>query len=249
MKRLVTKLKPASGFSRFFHLFLNIAFPLLVFMLVRIDLAPLAVALLVLSKWRMFAVKPRHWLANIRANSVDLIAGISFIIFMHAAHTVWVQFLWAVLYAVWLIAIKPRSSILFVAIQAMVAQLFGLMALYVAFVSAPLWVLMVATWAITYLCARHFLISFDEVATRAISHVWAFFAVSLTWLLGHWLLFYGRLPQVVLLLSVIGYGLGTLYYLHKTDRLSVNIQRQIILMMCAILVVIIIFSDWSDKTI
>lgn len=249
MRRLVTKLKPASGFARIFHLFLNLVFPFLVFILVRIDFAQLAVMLLLISKWRMFAVKPRHWAANIRANSVDIIAGISFIAFMHYSHSIIFQLLWTVLYAVWLIWIKPRSSVLFVAIQGMIAQLFGLMALYLAFVSAPLYVLVIASWLIAYLCSRHFLVVFDEPATRAMSHIWAFFAVALTWLLGHWLLFYGQIPQIVLLLSVISYGLGALYYLHKTDRLSAGVQRQIILMMCAILVVIIIFSDWTDKTI
>lgn len=40
----------------------------------------LAIGLLVLSKWRVFAVKPRFWWANIQSNAVDFIVGLGFII-------------------------------------------------------------------------------------------------------------------------------------------------------------------------
>ncbi len=249
MHRLVTKIKPASGFARFLHIALNLILPLVVYALVRSDFFQLAIVMILLSKWRMFAVKPRHWLPNIRANSVDMIFGISVVLFMQYSGEARIQVIWAVIYALWLTLLKPRSTLLPVAAQAMIAQLFGLLALYTAFITAPLFVLVLLTWAITYSAARHFLTVFDESATRAISNIWAFFSACLTWLLGHWLLFYGFLPQIVLLLSLISYGLGTLYYLHKTDRISTGLQRQIILMMCAILVVIIIFSDWTDKTV
>jgi hypothetical protein len=39
--------------------------------------------LVLLSKWRMFAVRPRYWLANVRANMTDLIVGLSIVSFMN----------------------------------------------------------------------------------------------------------------------------------------------------------------------
>jgi hypothetical protein len=67
--------------------------------------------------------------------------------------------------------------------------------------------------------------------------------------LGHWLLYYGFLAQPVLLLSLIGYGLATLYYLENNDKLSVLVRREIVLIMSAVIIVIILFSDWGDKAI
>ncbi len=77
MRLLLRKIKPANGFSHFFHLGLLIILPAVIFVLVRLSFVQLALSIIVLSKWRMFAVRPRFWLANIRANAVDLIVGLS----------------------------------------------------------------------------------------------------------------------------------------------------------------------------
>jgi hypothetical protein len=39
-----------------------------------------AIGLVVLSKWRVFAVRPRFWWANLRSNLVDFIVSISFVL-------------------------------------------------------------------------------------------------------------------------------------------------------------------------
>jgi hypothetical protein len=249
MKRVVHRIKPAKGFSRLAHQLLKIILPIVVFICVRIDFTQLAVALVLLSKWRMFAVKPRHWLANIRANGVDIIVGLSFVAFMHYSASPGWELIWAVVYGLWLVFLKPRSETFWVVLQAAVGQTMGLIGLYLLFNAAPIYVLVVATWAICYIAARHFLTAFHEVSARPLTHLWAYFAAALTWVLAHWLLFYGILPQVVLLLSVIGYGLGATYFLAQTDRYSVMVRRQLLLMMSAIILIIIIFSDWGDKAI
>jgi Ca2+/Na+ antiporter len=69
------------------------------------------------------------------------------------------------------------------------------------------------------------------------------------WILGHWLLFIGSVAQVAILLSVIGYGLAGLYYLDETDKLSRVVRRQILLVMFAMVLIIIVFSDWGDKAV
>jgi len=247
MQSLKARIKPKKGFANIFHVGLNIVLPFLVFILVRISFVPLAMGLVIAAKWRMFAVKPRYWPANVRANAIDIIVGLSFVTFMvHAPSQAW-QFVWAIIYAVWLVVVKPRSAPLWVMIQAMAGQLLGLMAVYITWGRAPLAWLIIVTWGICYLAARHFLTCFDEPLTSMLSHIWGYFAAALTWVLGHWLLYYGVVAMPTLLLSIIGFGLAVLYYLEVNDRLSVLVRRQIVLIMTTIVLVLIIFSNFGDR--
>ncbi len=226
-----------------------ILLPVLLYIMVRIDFVQLAVFLVVLSKWRMFAVRMRYWPANIRANSVDIMVGVSTVIFMSSATSNFWQIIWAVLYGLWLILLKPGSSSLLVSLQAGVAQVAALMALFLAWGDAPAYALVASAWLICYLCARHFFASFDEPYAPLYSHAWGYFAAALVWILSHWLLFYGVLAQPTLLLVVIGYGLATLYYLDQDGRLSPGWRRQFVIMMVAIVAVVLTFSDWGDRAL
>lgn len=249
MKRLTAKIKPVSGFSHFLHLALYILLPLLLYVLVRIDLIGLAIALIFLAKWRMFAVKPRHWLANIRANAIDLIVGLSIVVFMTHTDSQTAQLIWAVFYGGWLVILKPKTGELPVVTQALIGQFAGLAALFLNFGDDSLYILVIGAWAVCFSAARHFFTIFDEPLSRFLSHIWGYFAAALTWVLTHWLLFYGVIAQPVLLLSIISFGLASLYYLDKTDKLSVLMRRQILFIILAVVVVILAFSDWGDKAV
>lgn len=244
-----TKIKPANGFSHLLYIGLQALFPIVVFVLIRVNIAPLAFAVILLSKWRMFVVRPRHWPANIRANAVDLMVGASAVVFMLHSDTQLIQLIWVLAYGGWLIGIKPNSTMFAVSVQAMIGQLCALMALYIGWGDAPLGVLVAATGTICYLCARHFLSSFDEPLTRLLAYIWAFFGASLAWVLGHWLLFYGVVSQPTLLLTVIGYGIAAMYYLDHNDKLSLLVKRQFIFIMLAIIMIVLVFSNWGDKTV
>jgi hypothetical protein len=253
-QQVVAKIKPAAGFAHLFHLSLVVVLPLILYILVRafpVDFFQLALILVLLSKWRMFAVRPRYWPANLRANGIDIIVAIATITFMSPAHShsIFWELTWAVVYGAWLVGLKPRSDVLSVSLQALLGQLFGLMALFLAGASAPLYVLVLGSGAICYLAARHFFDSFEEGYSRLLSYAWGYFGAALTWLLGHWLLFYGVLAQPTLLLTVIGYGLAALYYFDHYDRLSKLLQRQFVLVMIAIVVVVLALSNWGDKII
>lgn len=249
MRLLLYKLKPANGFSYFFHLGLLVVLPAAVFVLVRLGFVQLALSMIVLSKWRMFAVRPRFWPANIRANAVDLMVGLSIVLFMSHSASAFIQLAWAVLYAVWLIVVKPASGLLMTSVQALIGQLCGLMALYLVWAAGPLYGLTLATGLICFLAARHFLDGFDEPYARMLAYFWAYFGAALAWLLGHWLLFYQFVAQPTLLLTTIGYGLAVLYYLDHHDRLSQTVRRQFIFIMIAIILVVLTFSDWGDKVV
>jgi len=227
------------------HVGFNVLLPLIVFVLVRIHFLQLALAVILLSKWRMFAVRPRFWAANIRANAVDMLVGVSLLVFMIHSSSQLMQFVWTVLYGVWLLFIKPASTVPMVSLQATIGMLCGLMALFVAWAAGPLYGLVLATGTICYLSAHHFFDSFDEPYTRLLAYVWGYFGAALLWVLGHWLLFYGAVAQPVLLLLAIGYGLAALYYLDHHGKLSKGLRRQFIFIMIAIVVVIVAFSNWN----
>lgn len=249
MRRAVEKIKPASGFSRIIHWTLVAVMPVLALVFVRWSILPLAYGIVILSKWRMFAVRPRHWPAHIRVNAVDIIAGLSFVVFMaQAPSTAW-QMIWLIVFEIWLLFIKPKSKIFWTSIQAALAQFSGLTALYLLWGRSSLLILVIVSWAICYLSARHFFSSFDEPLGSMMSHIWGYIAAALTWVLGHWLLYYGFLAQPVLMLSILSYGMASLYYLENNDKLSNLVKREILLIMSAIIIVIILFSSWGDKTI
>jgi hypothetical protein len=249
VKVLVEKIRPGRGFAHFFHLILVGLLPIVVYLLVRLEFNTVALLVILLSKWRMFAINPRHWLAHIRTNGVDIIANLSFLTFMIEANSMSAQLVWLVVYELWVLWLKPGSGPLRVGLQALIGQFVGLTALFIAFQDVGLYVFVVGVAAITYLSSRHFFGGFEEEYANLYSWIWCFFSASLVWLLGHWLLFYGPIAQPAVLLSVIGYGLVSLYYLDETDRLSRIIQRQVLFVMTAVVVVIIAFSNWGDTVI
>ncbi len=249
MRQLTAKIKPASGFSHFVHIALTSLLPALVFVFVRTHFVPLAVVVIILSKWRMFAVKPRHWPANIRANAIDIIVGLSIVAFMTHSGSMMVQLIWAIAYGVWLLVIKRQTGVLGVSVQAIIGQSFGLVAVFLQYGGMDTWLLVLLTWLVCYSAARHFFTSFEESYSRFLAYTWAYFGASLVWVLSHWLLFYGVIAQPALLLSVISFGLGGIYYLEETDRLSLLLRRQLIFVMFAIIIIVLVFSDWGDKAV
>jgi len=249
MRPLLHKLTPSRGIGHAFYLVYNALLPLLVFVLVWNSFVQLALSLILLSKWRMFAVRPRFWFVNVRSNAIDIIVGVSVLAFMTATGNQLLQLGWAIVWAGWLIAIKPRTDTLWVSLQALIGFIAGLMALFLTWDSAPLLVLVGSAGLLCYFAAHHFFYSFDEPYTRLLAYFWGYFGALLTWILGHWLLFYGPVAQPTLLLAALSVGLGTLYYLDHFDRLSLGLRRQVVFIMIAILLVVLTFSDWGDKIV
>ncbi|MEK7059213.1 MAG: hypothetical protein AAB971_00425, partial [Patescibacteria group bacterium] len=190
MRPLLQSIKPTSGIAHLLHLLLVLVLPMVVFVMVRVNFAQLALLVIILSKWRMFAVRPRFWAANIRANAVDLMVGLSVVLFMTHVDNLSMQLVWTILYAIWLIAIKPQSGVMMVTTQAFIGQLVALSALYLVWADGPIYGLTLLSGLFCYLAARHFLDAFDEPYARMLAFIWGYFGAALAWLLSHWLLFY-----------------------------------------------------------
>lgn len=197
----------------------------------------------------MLAVKPRYWLVNIRSNLVDIFVGLSVISFMASTSNIITQIVWTALYIGWIVWLKPQSKQVPVVVQALIAQTLTLTAFYQAFPEMPIISAVAGVWLICLASARHFLGVFEEPHTRQLASLWAWFGAIMAWILGHWVIFYMNLPQIALILTAISYGLGLTYYLSANQSLKQAAKNQIIVAVGIILLIIIVFSDWQDKTI
>jgi hypothetical protein len=167
---------------------------------------------------------------------------------IEAQGVVW-QFVWALAYAGWLTLLKPGASVLYSSLQAITGMFVGLMALYLAWDGSASYWLVLATGVLCYLSARHFFDSFDEPYARLLSYLWGYFGAALVWVLSHWLLFYGLVAQPTVLLVVLGTGLASLYYLDHFDRLSDMVRRQFLFGMSAVIVLVLLLSNWGNKIV
>lgn len=250
------QINPASRTATVFHTLYILLLPVVVITLIGLGFPVVAYMAILLSKWRMLAVKPRYWLANIRANMVDIIVGFSVVGFMTGSGRLVPMLFWASLHALWLVFLKPRSDNASIAGQAFVAQGLGLISLYDnASRSNPL-VLIVFTWLICFTAARHLLVMFEDSANRVMSHVWALFGAQLGLILGYWQISYRLnlgvfsliMPQIALVISLIGYALGLGYYIHKTHGLRSGLKTQLTVFCIVIISLIIVLSDWQATT-
>lgn len=236
----------ANGLSTLLHLGFQLLLPFVMLILIRGSFVIPALILMLLSKWRMLAVQPRFWPVNIRSNAVDIIVGLSAVVFIMSVETGWMALIWTVLYSVWLIYLKPLNTTFGISLQAGLSQLAGLSALFVYAAEAPIYVLVFATGLICYFVAHHFFTAFDEAYTRLLSYAWAYFGAAIVWVLAHWLLFYGVVSQPTLILVVLSYGIAVLYYLDHHERLGSSLRRQTLIIMLAIILLIIFLSKWVN---
>ena len=74
---LLKSVRKRSFLSKVAYVILNIALAVALLVIVIVVNVPWpALGLVLLSKWRIFAVRSRYWIANIRANMIDLIVSL-----------------------------------------------------------------------------------------------------------------------------------------------------------------------------
>lgn len=232
---------------------INAALPVVLLLLVRnFDSAYPALALVILSKWRVFALRPRFWWPNFKANLVDLLVGVSIVTLMFfALNSQGMQIILVFGYAAWLLYLKPKSNTRAILFQAGIAQFLSLTVLFSlsTYMAEPLVVL--GCWIIGYVVARHVVSIHDEEHIELISSFWGLFLAELGWLSFHWTISYDnlgiplRLPQISLLVAVISFAATRLYLASKTQRLSDSSLRVTITSSAILVIVILLFSHWG----
>lgn len=222
--------------SVWLHALLNILLAVLVTVTaVSFQPAYLAYGLVFLSKWRVLAVRPRYWWANIQANTLDILVGISTVMAIsNAAGETRVQVVFGFAYAVWLVFIKPGSSPRMMTAQALIAQLGALMALFSVAYTLPSSVVVIAAYVIGYIAARHFLSAFDEEHMAFLAMCWALFLAGMSWITFHMTLasnIFGPLslgrstflvPHIALIVSAVGYIVARIYMAPNEESRSIK---------------------------
>lgn len=171
----------------------------------------LAIGIVLLSKWRVFAVRSRYWIANVRANMIDTIVGVSTVLFLYqAADQLAVQIVLTILYAAWLLFVKPQSKRSYVALQAFVGQVVGITAIAQVSPSFPASLVVLLAWMVSYSAARHILSIQHETHINFLSLLWGFFIAELMWLTYHWTIGYVvvgslQLPQVAVIVALLSF--------------------------------------------
>lgn len=174
----------------------------------------IGIILVIVSKWRVFAVNHRYWLLNLRSSLVDFIVGISFVLLAYCAGSVLlpVHFVLMAGYAIWLILIKPRSSAIFTIIQAIIAVLLGTTAATIFSAVSSSSILVIASFIIGFAASHHVLIQGEDRDATFISLIFGLFFAEIAWLSHSWLIIYTIgstgicVSQLGLVLSVLSFA-------------------------------------------
>jgi hypothetical protein len=234
------------------YILLNILLPVILLVTVRsFDTAWIAITLLVLSKWRVLAVRPRYWFINVKSNLIDFLVGISFAFLLLSANdSLPTQIILTVMYMVWLVYIKPKSRRHFMAIQAGLGLFITLTAVMSYSPYLDVTIVTILAWLAGYATARHAVSAYEEEHLESIALVFGLLMAELSWLAFHWTLSYPlfggiAVPQLALIAAVLAFGAYNLYdnfYHANPNRLR---MRLTVVVSISLLAIILFFARWN----
>jgi hypothetical protein len=252
--------KRRSLVSELIYIGLNVAFAVTLLIMLLVINSPLpAFALVLLSKWRILAVRPRYWFVNIQTNLVDIIVSLSIVILIYSANgATGVQVLLTALYIAWLLYVKPKSKRLFVAIQAGAAVFLGASALMMVSYDWMASLVVLIMWLIGYSAARHVVSSYDEPHGSFYSLVWGLVFAELGWLAYHWTFAYAipgagdiQLSQIALIALAISFLAERTYssYVRHGSIRSSDVIMPALLSISVIIILLTLFNTISTGAI
>ena len=200
--------------SSFVHVFLNLMLGIGSVLITVLSGSPFLGLLLVLvSKWRVFAVRARYFLLNLKSNLVDLIVGFSIVLLSYysGAEFMPVHFILMVIYCAWLLFIKPMTSETANLVQSLVAVFLGVSA--AAFMSAESnsVVLVFLSFLIGYAASRHVLVQSSDRDFTLTTLVCGLVFAEIAWLCSAWSIVYTfgasgiKVPQIALILAIFAF--------------------------------------------
>ena len=209
-----------NALSSFIHIALNITLAISSIFITWTTGSPLIGLFLVfLSKWRMFAVRPRYWAINLKSSLVDIIVGCSFVLIAYCSGKVLlpIHVILMALYSVWLIILKPRSNEVATNIQSLSAIFLGTTALTLMTASANSIYMAIGSFIIGYAATRHILIQGDDKDYNVIIIAGAIISAEIAWLCHSWLIVYSFtemgiiIPQLSIILTIVAFIFGFTY--------------------------------------
>jgi hypothetical protein len=252
--------KRRSLWSEVAYVGLNVLLAIIILVVVLGIESPLpAFALVLLSKWRVLAVRPRYWFAHILSNAVDIIVSLSLVVLLSAANgALLAQIVITFLYILWLLVLKPRSKRSLVVSQAAVGIVVGVTAISIVSYDWYVSFVVLAFWVIGFSTARHVLVAYNhESHVTFLSLVWGFVIAEIGWLSYHWLIAYDlagvgliKLPQVAIIIFLLSFMAERTFadsYEHGKIRLN-NIILPLLLSM-SVIVIILVFFNAATKSL
>ncbi len=212
--------------------------------------------LVLVSKWRIFAVRPRYWLLNIKSSLVDLIVGFSFVLIAYCSGTAVrpIHFILAGLYTLWLIILKPRSSSHANIAQSLTAMFLGTTAAVLLSATYDSSIIVLASLFIGWAATRHVLVQSDDNNFALVTFVCGLICAEIAWIFHSWLIVYSFgdtgivIPQLSIILTVFAFAFARIYQsLIKNDGKLEKDEVMIptIFSVLIILVVVVWFSNPS----
>lgn len=173
----------------------------------------LGLVLVLVSKWRIFAVRARYFVLNFQANLVDLIVGVSVVLLAYSAGSAFlpVDFLLMLFYCVWLLIIKPMSSENATLAQSLIAVFLGMSAATIMTASLNSIAIVVLAFFIGYAASRHVLIQSDDKNYLLTTLVCGLVFAEIAWLCHSWAIIYTfgasgiKIPQLAIILTIFAF--------------------------------------------
>lgn len=250
--------KSRNAFSSLIHIILNILLGVgSIFITIITGNWIIGLILVILSKWRVFAVRPHYWLVNIKANLVDFIVGASlvFISYCYGTTIMPIHILLSIFYSIWLLFIKPQSSEAATATQALTAIFLGITASVLMSANADAIFLALAGFIIGYGASRHIVVQREDTRhTSLVVLACGLIFAEITWLAHHWLIIYSfqetgiLIPQVAITLSLFSFLFGRLYNSALKHDGKIKAEEVVLPTIFCLLIIAIIFL-WFSKPI
>ena len=228
----------------------------------------IGVVLVLLSKWRMIAVRPRYWLLNIKSNLVDMIVGVGVVLLIYYAGLsigadAWVlsmagmeltiaHIFWMIVYMVWLIWLKHKTSEMMTEMQALVAVLVGMSAAMLVLGTADVIFMVLASFVIGYGAMRHVLAQSEDYDFTLITLVMGLVLAEVSWVLYHWtiILNYGvtqiKIPQVAVMGTLVTFIVMKVYKAavrHDGKIRARDVWKTVVFSVFLMVLMLVWFSD------
>ncbi len=200
--------------STMVHIFLNILLGVMAILTTVLSNNPApGLVLVLISKWRIFAVRARYFMVNLQANLVDLIVGVSVVLLAYAAGPAFlpVDFLLMIFYCCWLLIIKPMSSEPATLAQSLIAVFLGMSAATLLTTNLNSIILVLIAFFIGYAVSRHVLIQSNDKNYLLSILVCGLVFAEISWLCHSWAIIYTfgtsgiRIPQLAIILTIFAF--------------------------------------------
>ena len=206
--------KSRSIASNMVHIFLNILLGVGSVLVTVLSASPLLGLLLVLlSKWRVFAVRGLYLWLNIKSNLVDMVVGVSVVLLAYYAGASLMpgDVLLAIFYCAWLLFIKPMSSEKATLAQSLIAVFLGMSAAAIMTANLDAIVLVLLAFLVGYAASRHVLVQSSDKDFTLTTLVCGLVFSEVAWLCQSWAIIYTfgesgiRIPQIAIILTIFAF--------------------------------------------